>query len=275
MLKFITGKPGGGKTYHMMSAVVAVPPVDREELKAALSQVTTDGGRCTLVGSFVWISDTLESVRKIVADIEEIRTRSERSYLAEVYFVRVNEKDFVQLTGDLKIKSVDVFSSAFNIEELFQMFLDADAGLGSSSVDARPVLTLSEGRKAVFEVGSEIVRERKAVNERGIMETTGYEKFADGIDLTLMLNRVSDERYSLDLSLSVSTFDRSEKNDTGIPIKNKSVLKSPGLLVRDGGVVYAGSLKRKDGNKVFGLFSIDGLRSSDVLTIWVRVREVR
>jgi hypothetical protein len=124
-------------------------------------------------------------------------------------------------------------------------------------------------------VGSEIVRERKAVNERGIIETIGYEKFSDGVELTLMLNRVSEERYSIDLSLTVSTFDKSERNSTGIPAKSRSVLKSPGLLVQDGGVVYAGSLKRKDASKVFGLFSIDGQRLSDVLTIWVRVREVR
>ena len=221
------------------------------------------------------ITDTLESVRKIVADIEEIRRRSERSYLAEVYFVRVNEKDFVQLTGDLRIRSVDVFSSAFNVSELFEMFLDADAGLGSSKVDARPVLTLSEGRQAKFEVGSEIVRERKAVNERGIIETTGYDKFSDGVELSLMLNRISDEKYSVDLSLTVSTFDKAERNGTGVPAKNRSVLQSPGLLIQDGGVVYAGSLKRNDADKIFGLFSVNGLRSSEVLTIWVRVREVR
>jgi hypothetical protein len=77
-----------------------VPPVDRDELKAALSGVVTEFGRCSAVGSFVWISDALETVRKMASDLEEIRTRSERSCLAEAYFVRANEKDFVRLTTD-------------------------------------------------------------------------------------------------------------------------------------------------------------------------------
>ena len=241
---------------------------------ATLTALATEHGKSVILGSFIWISDTLETVRKIVADLEDIRTRSERSYLAEVFFIRVNEDDFVQLTGDLRIKSVDVFSSAFNVNELFEMFLDADSGIGSASVDMRPILYLSEGRKAVFEVGTELIRERKAVNERGVMETTGYEKFSDGIMMMLNMNRVSDEKYSIDLDLEVSAFDKTDKS-LPIPGKNHSVLRSPGLLVRDGSVVYAGSLKRKDISKLFGLFSVDTAKRSDMLTIWLRVREVK
>jgi type II secretory pathway component GspD/PulD (secretin) len=222
----------------------------------------------------VWISDTLENIRKIVTDLEDIRTRSERSYLAEVYFIRVNEDDFLQLTADLRFNSVDIFSSAFNVEQLFSMFVSADAQLGSVLIDTRPVLLLSEGRKAEFEVGSEIVRERRAVNDNGVIQTTGYDKFSDGIILSLNLSRVSEERYSVDMELEVSAFDRTDRTSV-VPTKSHSVLKSPGLLIRDGGVVYAGSLKRKDASKVFGLFSIDTARMSDMLTIWLRIREIK
>jgi type II secretory pathway component GspD/PulD (secretin) len=257
-----------------VTAVVRIPPVSRDELKEALSAFATEHGKCTIVGSFIWISDTLENVRKIVTDIDDIRTRSERSYLAEVYFIRVNEDDFLQLTADLRFNSVDIFSSAFNVEQLFSMFVSADAKIGSALIDTRPVLLLSEGRKAVFEVGSEVTKERKAVSDNGVIETTGYDKFNDGIILSLMLSRVSDERYSIDLDLEVSAFDKTDTSSV-VPTKNHSVLRSPGLLIRDGGVVYAGSLKRKDASKAFGLFSIDASRLSDMLTIWVRVREIK
>jgi hypothetical protein len=254
--------------------VVRVPPIDRTELTVALSNITGEFGKCSILGSFIWISDTLETVRKIVSDLDEIRKKSERSYIAEVYFIRVNEEDFLKLTGDLRINSVDVFSSSFNVNELFEMFLDADGGIGSSSVDMRPILFLSEGRKAVFEVGSELTRERKAVNEKGIMETTGYEKFKDGVTLSLHLSRISEDRYSVDLDLEVSAFDKTDKNSP-IPAKNNSVLKSPGLLAKDASVVYAGSLKRKDTAKLFGLVSLDASKKSEMITIWIRVREVK
>jgi len=256
----------------MVSAVVRVPPVSREELEKALSDMGS--GKATIIGSFIWVTDTLPKVRKLIEDLDLIREKSERSYLAEVFFIRVNEDDFLRLTANLRINQVDIFSSAFNISQLFSMFVDADGKLGSTVIDTRPVLLLSEGRKAVFEVGNEITRERKALSETGIISTMGYDKFQDGIMLSLLLNRVSDERYSLDMELEVSTFDKTDTS-SAIPAKGTSTLKSPGMLIRDGGVVYAGSLKRRDSSKIFGIFSLDGGRSSDLLTIWVRCREIR
>ena len=257
-----------------VSAVVRVPPVSREELTSALSSVSRGSGKATIIGSFIWISDTLENVRKLVSDLDVIRERSERSYLAEVFFIRVNEDDFLRLTADLRISQVDIFSSAFNISQLFSMFVDANGKLGSTVVDTRPVLLLSEGRKAVFSVGNEITRERKALSETGIISTMGYDKFQDGIILSLLLNRVSEESYSLDMDLEVSAFDKMDMS-SAIPAKGTSILRSPGMLIRDGGVVYAGSLKRRDASKVFGIFSLDSGRGSDLLTIWVRCREIR
>ena len=255
-----------------VSAVVRIPPVSREDLRSALSGMGS--GTATLIGSFVWITDTLENVQKLVADLDVIRERSSRSYLAEVFFITVNENDFLRLTADLRINQVDIFSSAFNISQLFSMFVDADGRLGSTVIDTRPVLLLSEGRQATFGVGNEITRERRAVSERAVISTLGYDKFQDGVTLSLMLHRVSDEHYSLDLDLEVSTFDRTDTSG-GIPTRSTSVLKSPGMLIRDGGVVYAGSLKRRDASKIFGVFSLDGGRTSDLLTIWVRCREIR
>ena len=255
-----------------VSAVIRIPPVAREELRLVLGKMGS--GKAEVIGSFIWLSDTVENVRKVVSDLELIREQSERSYLAEVFFIRVNEDDFLRLTANLRINQVDIFSSAFNISQLFSMFVDADGKLGSTVIDTRPVLLLSEGRKATFEVGNEITRERKALSETGIISTMGYDKFQDGILLSLMLTRVSSDRYSLDMELEVSTFDKADFTSS-IPTKSTSVLKSPGMLIRDGGVVYAGSLKRRDASKIFGVFSLDAGRGSDLLTIWVRCREIK
>jgi hypothetical protein len=137
-------------------------------------------------------------------------------------------------------------------------------------------LYLSEGRTVKFEVGSEIVREKKTVNmENGTMQTTGYEKFQDGLKLSLSLARVSAEHYAVDFDLDVSTFDNSKKTSDTIPPSDKSVLKLPGLLVKDSHIYYVGSLKRKDNRRVFSLFGIDSGKSNDNLTVWFRVRELK
>jgi hypothetical protein len=161
------------------------------------------------------------------------------------------------------------------ISDLDEVFRNPSAGKGFASVEQRPVLYLSEGRTAKFEVGSEIVREKKSVSENGVINTTGYEKFQDGLKLSLTLGRVSAESYAVDFELDVSTFDASKKTGDTIPPADKSVLTLPGLLVKDSHIYYVGSLKRKDSRRVFSLFGIDTGKSNDHLTVWFRVRELK
>lgn len=255
-------------------SVVRIPPVEKKELQEALKNAVSSNGTVSIVGSCLWICDGIENVRKVLDAVESIRERSERSYVAEVYFIRTSEDHFVKLSADLQIRQIDIFSSAFNVEELFGMFVDADGSSGWAQIDQRPVLYLSEGRKVTFEDGDEITREQKSVSENGYMETTGYAKFSDGLKLEMTLNRVSDKSYAVDMNLSISVFDKADSSTT-IPRTQKSSLKSPGLLVQDSQVYYVGSLRRNSRGSGLGLFSLDGNKSHDMLTIWLRVRELR
>ena len=266
---------GDANRNDVVTAVVRMIPTEKQELLTALQQGVTDQGKVAVIGGSLYISDTFENVRKMLADLEKLREHAEHAYIAEVFFIRVKEDDFLKVTGDLQIKSVDVFASTTNLDELFQMFLDASAGKGFASVEQRPVLYLSEGRKANFDVGSEIIREKKSVLENGMVQTTGYERFNDGLKLSLSLGRVSTDNYAVDFDLEVSTFEASAKNSDNVPAADKSQLTLPGLLVQDSKIYYVGSLRRKDSRKGFSLFGIDTGRANDVLTVWFRVRELK
>lgn len=254
-------------------AVLRVPPVNRTEIIDAVKQSCSQEGTVSAVGSCLWICDTLESLRKVVAAVETIREKNERSYVAEIYFIRVNEDTFVNLTADLQIRQVDIFSSAFNIDELFQMFVNADGKTGFATISQRPVLYLSEGQPVVFSDGKEIVREKRTLTETGAVQTTGYQKFSDGTQLTMTLNRASDKTYMIDMDLSVSVFDKNDKSD--IPATDKSHLNAKGLQIQDSQVYYVGSLRRDHYGKSGGLFSFDFNKSHDMITIWLRVRELK
>jgi hypothetical protein len=253
--------------------VLRIPPVVKADFLSAVKLSCSVEGAVSVVGSCVWICDNIESLRKLVSAVETIRERSERSYVAEIYFIRVNEEHFVQLSADLEFNQVDIFSSAFNIEQLFSMFVNGDAATGWSQISQRPVLYLSEGRKVTFSDGKEITRERKTLTENGAVETTGYTKFMDGLQLSLLLNRVSDKSYTVDVDLSVSIFDKTDK--ATIPATDKSELKAEGLLIQDSQVYYVGSLRRDNRSNKGGLFSFDGNKSHDMITIWLRVRELK
>ena len=153
------------------------------------------------------------------------------------------------------------------------MFVDGEGGTGWAKISQRPVLYLSEGRKVTFTDGRDITREEKAVTERGTVETTGYKTFSDGTRLTMSLNRVSEKSYSVDVDLSVSTFDKSDKSL--IPALEKSSIKADGLLIQDSQVYYIGSLRRDYRGDKGGIFTYNYSKSHDMITIWLRVRELK
>ena len=252
--------------------VLRVPPVETSQVIEAVKNSMSIDGAVSLIGSCLWICDNLESLRKVVSAVEILRERNERSYVAELYFIRVNEDNFVQLSADLQLRQIDIFSSAFNVSELFSMFVNADGGSGWAKVSQRPVLYLSEGRKFTFNDGREITREEKIVTERGIVETAGYQTFSDGTKITMLLNRVSDKSYSVDIDLSVSTFDKNDKS--AVPAVERSSIQTNGLLVRDSQVYYVGSLRRDFRGDRGGLFSYNFSKTHDMITIWLRVREL-
>ena len=254
-------------------SVVRVPPVDREEFLSAVKLSCSVEGAVSLVGSNVWICDNIESLRKVLSAVETIRDRSDKSYVAEIYFIRVNDEHFVRLSAELQFRQIDIFSSAFNVEELFSMFVNGGGELVKSKIIQRPVVYLSEGRTFTFSDGKELVRERKTLTETGAVETTGYMTFSDGLVLTMKLHRVSEGSYAVDIDLSISVFDKSDKST--IPAQDKSSLKTQGVRVRDSQVYYIGSLERDVRQDRGGIFSFDFNKSRDMITVWLRVRELR
>jgi hypothetical protein len=232
-------------------------------------------GSCSFVGSCLWITDSIESVRKILGGLDMLQERLNRSYVAEVFFLRMVESDFLKLQANLEIQQIDIFASSFNVDQLFQMFVDGDGGRSRSVIDNRPVLYLTEGRSAVFEDGSDIVLEQKSVSGEGYSTTTGYQTFSDGLRLELCLNRVSSNTYSVAIDLSVSSFIDEVKVSGIVPKTSRSSLNNPGLLVSDGQVFYVGSLRRKSSNHGGGIFSYNYGKTDDLLTVWIRVRELK
>ena len=89
-------------------------------------------------------------------------------------------------------------------------------------------------------------------------------------------HKLNGGRVALDVDLSISTFDQSEKSgaDT-VPKSDKSAFTAQGLVLADGKLSYLGSIDRRDESKGLGVFSFSQTKNSDVLTIWGRVREVK
>lgn len=268
---------GAGDDF-LVSRVYRMPPGDERAVESALRSALTKSGEINIVGSSFVVRDTLATQDSISDLVDALAQHQSSVFLCDVYFLRLKYNDYLNLSAKLEVdSSLDLLEGGFDFDELFSLYADGDLKNGKNRVDQRPALLLTDGQETKLEVGSEIVREKKQVSSEGYSSTSGYEKFQDGVVLTLRPRKMGGECVALDVDLSISTFDQSTtgSDSSAIPRSDKASIVTKGLIVRDSKMNYIGSIDRRDESKGLGLFSVSRTRNSDVLTIWARIREVK
>ena len=212
-----------------VSTVVRLPLSDKEQAVKALEGCLSDFGKVQHFGSCIVVNDYLYNVRKVCQVVREVRERNLKGYIAEVYFLRMKDTQLLDVQARLRVEGIDVFSSSVTLERLFSMYLDITGTKTGLTLENRPVMYLTEGRKSTLDVGSEITRSRSAVSSEGYSTVTGYDKFSDGVSISLTPVRLTRDIISLDFELSVSNFSDSDSEED-IPVSSRSSLTSPGLL---------------------------------------------
>lgn len=257
--------------------VYRLPPGEPNRLQKALESVLSEEGELTITGSNVVVYDNLDAQDAVAQLVDALTHNQTATYLCDVYFLRLKYNDYVNLSADLEINSsLDLLEGGFDFDDLLSLYASGDLSNGRNRVDQQPALLLSDGRESTLTVGSEIVKEKRQVSAEGYSSTSGYERFQDGLALSLTPHKLGEGRVALDVELSISTFDQSEKSGADVvPKSDKSELKTEGLVLADGKLSYLGSIDRRDESKGLGLFSFSRTRNSDVVTIWARVREVK
>lgn len=269
---YFLGQQVKGDNY---SAVIRSPSCDITNLQAMLSNVVSETGSVSINGGVIVATDDIDHLQKFVSVVNQYRDLTSRGYVAEVYFMRMSNKDLLDLQAKLEVSGIDLLSSTITLSTLFNLYLDSNASSKRVHIDNRPVLYLSEGRKTTFSVGSDITMERKSISSEGYSTTTGYQKFSDGLNIDMTCNRISKGLYSVDFNLTVSKFSDSGDVTKGIvPQVDKSALMCPGILVKDGGVLLVGSLSQKEINRGYGIFTVSGGKNDEIITIWLRLREL-
>lgn len=262
---------GSDQSADAVSLVVRSPFVS-EQMGESLKQCLSTSGRIVEVGSCFVVTDTGYNVKKFVEVMSTLRERLGRSYIAELFFIRMKSSALLDLQARLQAESVDLFSCSWNLDRLFSMALSVDGKRQFQTISNSPRMYLSEGRSATLSVGSELIRSKNSISTEGYSTVSGYERFSDGIEVTLRPARVDSHLISLDVNLSVSKFD--DGSITEIPANEKSSIVSPGVLVTDGDIYFLGSLQMSEKSKGSGLVGVNFKDSDEIITVWVRIREV-
>ncbi|MBR0191853.1 MAG: hypothetical protein IJQ31_07300 [Thermoguttaceae bacterium] len=253
-----------------VSVVVRSPYVD-DELLPSLQNCLSDFGKLGKFASCYIVSDYIYNVKKVLDVIKVLREKLGRAYIAEVYFIRMKNSDLIDLQIKLDAENVDLFACSWTLDELFRATLGIEGGRTVSSSVNVPRLYLSEGRTSILSVGEELTRSKAQVSAEGYSSVSGYEKFTDGVEISLTPARIGEDLISVDVNLSVSKFEDSSEE---IPANSKSSIKSPGVLVTDGRVSFLGALQSKQNSKGLKFFGGSAAKSDEIVTIWLKIREV-
>lgn len=215
-----------------------------------------------------------EDIKRLSFVLDNLEDYIVRSYVAEIFFIKITDNDLAKIAADFNIETIDIWSNAVNVDELFTVICSAEYNKGRRIIDQRPVLYLPEGKECSFHVGQNKTRETRTYNdETSISSTNGYQNFDDGTKIDIVARRANDTVVSLDISLEVSTFSDS-KAENGVPDKTTSNLKLEGALLKENSVVFLGSLRRRSQEKGMSLLSFNRSKTDDNLTIWLRIKEV-
>ncbi|MDO4628511.1 MAG: hypothetical protein Q4C70_04965 [Planctomycetia bacterium] len=262
------GKPSQADFYSFVLRV----PFNDKNLLAPLQACLSETGKIEVFGTCYVVSDYVYNIKKVVSVVSSLREKMGRSYVAEVFFIRMRNSQLIDIQAELATEGVDLFSCSWNLDTLFSAYLTVDGGLSETRILNTPRLYLSEGRSATLSVGTELTRSRSSVSAEGYSTVSGYDKFTDGVEITLCPARVSSDVISVDVNLSVSRFD--EGSGSEVPKNSKSSIISPGVLVTDGSVYFLGSLDVSEKSRAFRLFGVTDSIIDEVVTIWLKIREL-
>ena len=253
-----------------VSVVVRSPYVD-DELLPSLQNCLSDFGKIGKFASCYIVSDYIYNVKKVLDVIKVLREKLGRAYIAEVYFIRMKNSDLLDLQIKLDAENIDLFACSWTLDELFRATLGIEGGRSISSSVNVPRLYLSEGRTSTLSVGEELTKSKSQISSEGYSTVSGYDKFTDGVEITLTPARVAENLIAVDVNLSVSKFEDSSEE---IPANAKSSIRSPGVLVADGRVSFLGALQTKQETKGLKIFGGSVSKTDEIVTIWLKIREV-
>lgn len=265
---------GSGSKSDAVSTVIRAPSSETEKLQEALTCCLSDYGTICTVGSSLVVNDYLYNVKKVIDMSNQLLENGLRAYVAELYFIRMRDSDLLEMQVELSAENVDLFSCSWNLDELFKAVLDFSGTSSRIKVENRPIMYLSEGRKAVLEVGNDLTKSQSTVSSEGYSTITGYKTFSDGVKIELTPHRLKTDIISLDVLMSVSDFSDKESKYSDIPSTAKSSIDSPGVLLVDGSICFLGSLRQSKTEKGGFLFGFTNSKSDEIITVWVKIREI-
>lgn len=243
----------------------------------------TDSGRVeTYQDGVVIISDAVEVLQRIDKLLHDLESIEPSVWLVQLYILQREQSDTktlgVDVLVDFDMAALLPLMQTALVEPLTgginaRAVLEAQLNRSDTSIYARPLVLLLDGREAKLSQVDIIPVPQRSVSPEGNVETTGYTDIRIGLDVTVSIREWSSMAGSLEYAIELGEISgfveerpsRSTREVTGTTVVDSGGVYLLGVLERER------ELKARRGQ--FGTIQ-ERASSSSVLEIWAQVRRV-
>jgi len=265
--------------------VLRVPRLNREDLSAAISAQMGQTGR-SWVGDdgIVVVSDTVDGLQRIHRFASQLALLESPTWVLQLYLVTVSESRAKSWGLDLDhlVSYSATYASGSMIAGAAGLSVGLDSVLfaASSSTDthiqARPLLLVSDGERAIMSSGRVVPVPRRSVSpETGQAIVVGYDEVTIGLDVDVTVRETSLQTARLTLDVRQSQLLELVADE--VPVTLRDAIRTT-AIIRSGGVYLLGSLDSyrtsdtSSGPIIHTAQQTDATRSSTL--VWARVYRI-
>ena len=264
-----------------------VPRLSKEEIQAAVTTMISNQGRVWASNDgLLHVSDSVEILERVQSFVEQLRNQESPTWVVQLYLVNSSERTARNLgiNVDHLVRYSYNYATGSGLRSIGSEVLNAslDAVLvaayerGDTTVQARPLLLLSDGEQAYIRNGQRFPVPRRTENiETGVVSITGYDYIQTGLSVDVQLRENSDTHASLIMKVKNSQVTGFVNDEVPITLDEELLTTAS---VRSSGVYLLGALDvavNTDTRAGPGFTTSFGTQRQDNLTlIWCRCYRV-
>ena len=224
-----------------------VKRLDADQLKAAIQVIVSATGRVEAYpDGLVVLADKVEVVQRVADLIDRIEAAPSESWVVQLYLISLRGFDFRELgldavpAAEIAMRAATTGGSTFELSAALNGLLRADARRESSTIEAAPLFLLLDGSNATIADGVTIRIPQRTVSSEGTVTVTGFEQVQTGLDATVRIRDLGQDRATLDVEISISEITGFVEE---LPQVNTQAFETR-AAIESGGVYLLGSLNR-------------------------------
>lgn len=224
------------------------------------------------VPGYVCFSGRYDVLQRLYANYQRLKNDSKRQFYLEVWLVQSSLESSLNLEANLRFNGYDILKGVNSINDILSCYLSADGKQEAVKISDYQSIYITENTSGVFKIGTNLVREMRSISPEGYANTSGFQTFADGLELNTLVYTFEKNCYALNVDLKSSRYRSSSSVSDVVPPNDTTEIKNSRLVCNNNKVYLLAQLQRSLEGSSLGFVSAGRNNSNMIISVFCRVR---